>query len=121
MKIFMIYLGMAAVGYLIATPFRKYKNRLKWIGTLLSIVVLTLVFAMGFRIGSNESIIRELGTIGLYSFIFAVVPLTATIFVLHLVRKAMGFDHQGIYRKTKQEKNATMDSEEEICDIPDSA
>ncbi len=120
MKIFMIYLGMAAIGYLIATPFRKYKDRLKWIGTLLSIVVLTLVFAMGFRIGSNESIIHELGTIGLYSLIFAVIPLIATIFVLHLVRKAMGFDHQGIYRKTKQEDNAELDLKE-VCDFSDSA
>lgn len=121
MKIFMIYLGMAAVGYLIAIPFRKYKARLKWIGTLLSIVVLTLVFAMGFRIGSNESIIHELGTIGLYSFIFAVIPLISTIFVLHLVRKAMGFDHQGIYQKTKQENHAALKIEKEVCDISDAA
>lgn len=112
MKSFVIYLGMAAIGYLLATPFRKYRERLKWIGALLSAVVVTLVFAMGFRIGSNESILSELGTIGLYSVAFSVIPLITTVFLLHIVRKWMGFNHQGAYKGADGAAGEKMETKE---------
>lgn len=98
MKTLVIYLGMAAIGYAMAIPMRKQKERLKWIGKILSIVVLSLVFSMGFRIGSNESVINDFSSIGLYSVVFAVVPLAATVLSLNAARTIMGFDKQGIYK-----------------------
>lgn len=120
MKTFVIYLGMATAGYFLATPLRKYKNRLKWIGTLLSVVVLTLVLTMGFRIGSNNSILSNIGTIGIYSILFSVIPLLATIFSLHVIRKLMGFNHQGMYEGDEGEAGERIE-EQESCDLSESS
>lgn len=95
MKTLLLYLGMAAAGYAAAFSLRKKKESFLWIGKVLSPIVLTLVFMMGFRIGANESVVRDLGTIGLYSIIIAGVSLLTTVMTLHFTRKTMGFDKFG--------------------------
>lgn len=86
---------MAAAGYAAAFALRNKKEKFLWVGKLLSPIVLTLVFMMGFRIGSNESVVRDLGSIGLYSLIIAAVSLFMTVLALHFARRIMGFDKFG--------------------------
>ena len=95
MKTLILYLGMAAAGYAAAFALRKKKEKFLWVGKVLSPIVLTLVFMMGFRIGANESVVRDLGTIGLYSLVMAEASLMATVLALHFTRRLMGFDKFG--------------------------
>lgn len=88
---------MAAVGYVVAIPLRPYKEKLGFLGKILSVIVLSLVFSMGFKIGSNEEVIANFKTIGLSSLAFSIIPLLATIFSIRLTRKWLGFNHEGIY------------------------
>ena len=73
MKIAFLYLGIAAMGYLIAAFLRKEKDKFKWIGTVLPSIVTALIFLMGFRIGENEEVVGNIGTIGLQSLVMALV------------------------------------------------
>lgn len=120
MKTCIIYLGMAALGYLIAVPFRKYKENFKKTGNILTVVVLTLVFAMGYRIGSNTMILSQLGMIGIYSLLFSTVPLAASVFALCFVRKLMGFNHQGIYVKGKEKAKTNICQDDKVIGIDES-
>ena len=114
MKTLIIYLGMAALGYAVAIPLRSSKEKLNWTGKVLTIVVMSLVFSMGFKIGSNRDVIANFGTIGVYSLIFAIVPLIVTVMVLHITRKVLRFSHQGIYLGKEAKDTETRQSLEKI-------
>ena len=101
MKIAFIYLGIAAVGYLIAAFLRKQKNRFSWIGKFLPLVVTFLIFCMGFRIGENEEVVSNLTTIGIQSFIMAVVSLAICILVMTFVRRVLGYDRYAMRGESK--------------------
>ena len=95
MKTLVTYLGAAALGYLIASVLRSKKDNFSWTGKLLALVVTSLVFSMGLKIGGNEEVIGNLGQVGLYGLAFCYIPLIVTILSLHVVRKLMGYNHQG--------------------------
>ncbi len=99
MKIAFLYLGIAAIGYLIAAFLRKEKNRFKWIGTVLPGIVTALIFLMGFRIGENEEVVANIGTIGVQSLIMALVSMAFTLAATGLLRRALGYDRYGMRRK----------------------
>lgn len=98
MKIAFIYLGIAAIGYLIAAFLHKKKNSFSWIGRFLPIVVTLLIFTMGFRIGENREVVSNIGTIGIMSLVMAVVSLAICIPATSAVRRLLGYDRYGMRR-----------------------
>jgi len=112
MKIAFLYLGIAAIGYLIAAFLKKEKDRFKWIGTVLPMIVTALIFTMGFRIGENQEVVTNIGTIGLQSLIMALVSLAFTLALTSLLRRALGYDRFGMRRKGGK----TEDQEEGASD-----
>ena len=100
------YLGSALLGYLLARAVKAHKEKFSWTLRLLAVVVTSLVFSMGLKIGSNEEVIGNLGHIGIYGLLFCYVPLAATILGLHLTRRLMGYNHEG---KLVGEKGADFD------------
>lgn len=99
MKIAFLYLGIAAMGYLIAAFLRKEKDKFKWIGTVLPGIVTALIFLMGFRIGENEEVVGNIGTIGLQSLVMALVSMAFTLAATGLLRRALGYDRYGLRKK----------------------
>ena len=99
MKIAISYLGIAAIGYLIAVFLKEQKNRFGWIGKFLPMVVTALIFTMGFRIGENAEVVSNIGTIGIQSLIMALVTMAFTIVALGLVRRALGYNRYGHFEK----------------------
>ena len=95
MKIAVLYLGFAGLGYFIGSRLRPIKEKFKFLGTLLTCVVLSLITCMGYKIGSSESVINDIMTIGVNSLILAVVPLVFTIIGLSITRKIMGYNRIG--------------------------
>lgn len=95
MQTLITYLGSAALGYFIASALRRHKDKFAWTGRLLAIVVTSLVFSMGLKIGGNEEVIGNLGQVGLYGLAFCYIPLAATIAATTLVRRLMGYNHEG--------------------------
>ena len=111
MKIAFLYLGIAAMGYLIAAFLRKEKDKFKWIGTVLPSIVTALIFLMGFRIGENEEVVGNIGTIGLQSLVMALVSMAFTLAATGLLRRALGYDRYGL-----RKKNGGAEDAEEVQD-----
>ena len=112
MKIAIMYLGIAAVGYLIAAFLSSQKNRFTWIGSFLPMIVTALIFTMGFRIGENKEVVDNIGTIGIQSLIMAVISLAICIAVMSLVRRLMGYDRYAFRKgdpKTAGSEGASED------------
>lgn len=91
-----LYLGFAALGYFIGSRLRSKKDHFWWLGKLLTFVVFSLITCMGYKIGSSESIIRDIMEIGINSVILAVVPLIFTIAALSITRRAVGYNEVGV-------------------------
>ena len=111
MKTLLSYLGSALIGYLLARALKDHKDKFAWTGRLLAIVVTSLVFSMGLKIGSNEEVIGNLGNIGIYGLLFCYLPLAATILALSIVRRLMGYNHEG---KLADKKDVALPAKEEI-------
>lgn len=117
MKTVIFYLGMAALGYLLAIPLRSKKALFRPIGPVLKIIVTTLVFVMGFRIASSTEIMADIGMIGVNSLLMAVGSLLATVGILYVVRKLMGFDRFG-YMVKDGGKTASDDTVATATKVP---
>ncbi len=111
MKIALLYLGIAAMGYLIAAFLSKEKDKFKWIGTVLPGIVTALIFLMGFRIGENEEVVGNIGTIGLQSLAMALISMTFTLTALSLLRRALGYDRYGMRRKGGEDGDKAEEAE----------
>ena len=110
MKTVIFYLGMAALGYLLAVPLRNKKELFHPIGTVLKVVVTALVFVMGFRIAASEEIMANIAMIGVNSLLMAVGSLLLTIGALYATRKLMGFDRFGYMTKGAAQNAAHDDA-----------
>ena len=92
----LLYLAICVLGYIIAIPLRKHKDRLGWFGKAQTVSVLFLVFSMGVRVGSNKEVVRNLDSYGLYSLIFTIVVLIFSLIAVHFARKLIGLDRYGL-------------------------
>ena len=110
MKTVIFYLGMAALGYLLAVPLRNKKELFHPIGTVLKVVVTALVFVMGFRIAASEEIMANIAMIGVNSLLMAVGSLILTIGALYATRRLMGFDRFGCMTKCSVQNAAHDDT-----------
>ena len=97
-----MYLSFCVVGYVLGIPLRKVKNKLGWVGTAQSASVIALVFIMGIRIGSNEQIVGNLGSYGIYSAIYTLVILFMSALAVSIVRRFLKMDRYGLVVKTAE-------------------
>ena len=97
-----MYLSFCVVGYVIGIPLRKVKDKLGWVGTAQSASVIALVFIMGIRIGSNEQIVGNLGSYGIYSAIYTLVILFMSALAVSIVRRFLKMDRYGLVVKTAE-------------------
>ncbi|MDO5037668.1 MAG: lysine exporter LysO family protein [Tissierellia bacterium] len=90
-----IYIGLCFIGYLIAIPMRKHKDRFSWLGMVQNVAVLLLVSTMGMSIGSSKEVVSNIGSYGLYALIFTLVIVALSILGASLIRRLLGIDKYG--------------------------
>ncbi|MCQ2550722.1 MAG: lysine exporter LysO family protein [Clostridia bacterium] len=91
----LLYLGFAAVGAFLGSKARKKNMELKFTGPFQTVAITCLVLTMGLRMGSNEEVIDNLGSIGLYAFIMTVVTLALVVIGIYVARKIVKIDKYG--------------------------
>ncbi|MCQ2547675.1 MAG: lysine exporter LysO family protein [Clostridia bacterium] len=97
-----LYLGMALIG-VVCGLFAKKKNiSLGFTSKVQTFAITVLVFCMGLRMGANEEVTGNLGSIGVYALVFTIIVLVVTIASLFLVRKLAGFDKSGRHKSKKE-------------------
>lgn len=100
-----LYMGAMFIGYCIGSRQRSAAEKFAFLGKVLSLCIFLMVFIMGLRMGSNEEVIKNLGTIGLQA-----LAITGLIFVMSclsitVTRKLMGIDKWGRLKEKKPENN----------------
>lgn len=90
-----LYLSLAAVGYIIATRIRSKKEKFGWTGKVQTVAIMLLVFVMGTRMGSNSEVIANLKSIGLYALLITFIIMSMSILAVFIARKIMGINRYG--------------------------
>lgn len=95
MALLFLYWGMMIVGYFIGSKCRSIKEKLSRVGTLLFVAIIFLVFTMGVRMGSNEEVVSNLGSIGVDAFFMTVVIMAGSVIAVIVTRKLLKIDRCG--------------------------
>lgn len=90
-----LYVALAAAGYVAAAKIVKNKEKLAAASVIQLWAILLLVFFMGARMGANEEIIRNLNRIGLQAFIMAVAAVAGSIAAVSVTRRLLKLDAVG--------------------------
>lgn len=88
----LIYLGVCALGYIVASPLRKEIRNTAIISQIETVTTLLMIFSMGARIGATKEVVDNLGTYGAYSLLFTLVIIAFSVFTVSVLRRSMGFD-----------------------------
>ena len=90
-----LYLAMATAGYIVASKIQDKKDKFKWTGKVQTFAIIVLVILMGMRMGSNQEIIDNLGTIGLAALVFTIFVQGCSVLFIFIARKIMRMDRHG--------------------------
>ncbi len=104
----LIYLFATVLGYFLGAKLRNKKNKLAWTGKVQTVALMILVLLMGMRMGSNEEVTNNLGTIGVSALFMTVVILAFCVLGLFIARRLMRFDKCG---RLQQNKDSTKNDE----------
>lgn len=84
------------IGYFIGSKTRnRAKDFLRVTDVVMMASVSLLVFLMGIRMGSNEEVIRNLGTIGLQALLVTVLLMAGAVLSITVTRKLLHIDKWG--------------------------
>ena len=106
MRDLIIYVILAAIGYFIGSKLRHKKEKLVWTGKFQTVAIVLLVLTMGSRMGANDEVIENLGSIGVYSLVVTVVILIFSIIAVFFARKALRIDRRGLLISADKPKDA---------------
>ena len=119
MSALLMYLGFALVGYFAGSFLEKKGIVIKGADKIQTACIMLLVFTMGSRIGSDDEIVKSLGTIGLTAFVMTVLILAGSIFAVFITRKFFGFDKYGIMRKKNTKTVEVCEKDEDTEKKPE--
>ena len=106
MRDLIVYVILAAIGYFIGSKLRHKKEKLAWTGKFQTVAIVLLVLTMGSRMGANDEVIENLGSIGVYSLVVTVVILVFSIIAVYLARKVLRIDRHGLLISADKPKDA---------------
>jgi len=110
MGLLLLYWSFMLAAYIIAARNRHRADKLAFVQKALMPVVYILVLIMGFRMGVNEQVTSNLGTIGVQSLIITVFAVAGSMLSITGVRKIMGMDKYG---NLKTKAGSKADAEED--------
>ncbi len=110
MGLLLIYWSFMLAAYIIAARNRHRADKLAFVQKALMPVVYILVLIMGLRMGVNEQVTSNLGTIGVQSLIITVFAVAGSMLFITGVRKIMGMDKYG---NLKIKAGSKADAEED--------
>lgn len=99
-----LYISIIVVSGIVGSKVRDHRDKLGWTSKVQTCAIVMLVVLMGSRMGSNEEVINNLGTIGLAALVMTLAMMAGSLICLFFARKALGF--------TKDAKIAALHSNE---------
>jgi len=96
LSVLILYLGITFVGYFVGSKLRNSEKELKWTNKVQFVMIISLVFIMGSRIGADKQVVSSLGSIGLTAFILTFFIMTGSVLTVFCTRKLMKLNKEGI-------------------------
>lgn len=112
MKLLALYWSFMIIGYLLAWHLARREIRFSWVQTAMMGTIYVLCLIMGLRMGINEQVTSNLGSIGIMSLIVTVICIAGSMFAIFLLRKLFRMDRYGNL-KGKGEDTADASAKEE--------
>jgi len=110
MGLLLLYWSFMLAAYIIAANNRHRADKLAFVQKALMPVVYILVLIMGLRMGVNEQVTSNLGTIGVQSLIITVFAVAGSMIFITGVRKIMSMDKYGNLKTKAELKDAIDDT-----------
>lgn len=104
MKQLLIYWGFLAVGYILGSKLRYVAGKFEFVQKLMMGAVYVLVVIMGLRMGVNEQVTSNLGSIGLQSIVITVFCVGGSMLGIFMTRKLLKIDRYGNLQKESDEE-----------------
>ena len=95
MKLLALYWSFLAIGYILSDQLRRRGKRLGFIDPAMMGSVYVMCFIMGVRMGVNEQVTSNLGTIGLMSLVVTVFCIAGSMVAIALTRKIFRMNRYG--------------------------
>lgn len=94
----LLYWGFMFFGYISGARLRSLRGRMGFLNALMLVCISLLVLLMGVRMGTNEEVIRNLGTIGVEALVITVLLMAGAVLSVTVTRKLLGMDKYGYLR-----------------------
>lgn len=99
MKQLLIYWGFLAAGYILGSKLRYVDGKFEFVQKLMMGAIYVLVVIMGLRMGVNEQVTSNLGSIGLQSLVITVFCVGGSMLGIFMTRKLLKIDRYGNLQK----------------------
>ncbi len=106
MILLLIYWTFLAAGYVIADRLRKTDVNFSWVQPALMWTIYTLCFIMGLRMGVNEDVTGNLGTIGVMALVIAIACIGGSMLAVFILRLLFGIDRYGNLKGMEEEASS---------------
>ena len=114
--IYIVFVLLGVGAGIILRKTRGNKGQIPWISAIKSISICVLLFVMSTRIGSNDEVAKNLGTIGVYGLLFTLIVIATTIITAFLFRRMLGFNSKGTLSKEDLSSKKTASEENAISE-----
>lgn len=110
-----LYWSVMLIGYFIGSKLRPKANQFNFMGTVMLISISLLVLLMGIRMGSNEEVINNLGSIGLMAFGITIALMIGAVISVTITRKILKIDKHGLLKgqEIEEHQQGVGEAEEE--------
>ena len=95
MKLLLLYWGVLILAYIIASKLRSMADKFVFMQKAMMAAVYILVLIMGLRMGVNEQVTSNLGSIGLKSLVITIFTVGGSMLAIFGVRKILKIDRYG--------------------------
>lgn len=96
-----LYISVISAGYVIGGKLRAYEKSLAWRGSVQTLAIMVLVVLMGARMGCNEQVVNNIGTIGITALVMTLSIIFFSVCALYVARRAVGFDKEAVLYNRK--------------------
>lgn len=112
MGLLVLYWSFMLAAYVIAAKNRHRAEKLSFIQKSMMPIVYILVLIMGLRMGVNEQVTSNLGSIGMQSFVITAFAVGGSVLAITAVRKLMKMDKYGNLQSAGAEGESAGANEE---------
>ncbi|MGF6375874.1 uncharacterized membrane protein YbjE (DUF340 family) [Clostridiales Family XIII bacterium PM5-7] len=107
-----LYWGVMLIGYFFGSKMRPKADQFRFMGTIMIVCISLLVLVMGVRMGSNEEVINNLGTIGVTAFGITIALMIGGVLSVTITRKLLKINKYGLLVGQEMEEEQLVNGEE---------